>query len=83
MCVNCETMKLCERLEKQIKNLEAGGSINPDALATIIREAHNRLAGYANASAVSIALLRGDIETAALIVNGPAVDPGSHSGGIH
>lgn len=84
MCANCEARKLCERLDRQIKNIEAGGSINPDALATIIREARDKLEGYANAASIIGLIASGTAMAAVLGVDiTKHSDDEGHSGGVH
>jgi len=59
MCHICETRKLCDRLERQIKNLDAGGAISPTAIREILNDALNDLRRYGLAGGVSEMILAG------------------------
>ncbi|MBN9033678.1 MAG: hypothetical protein BGO05_05330 [Rhizobiales bacterium 63-7] len=78
----CEANKLCDRLEKQIKNIEGGGSISPEVVAQLMREARERLSTAVRANVVSAALLRGEVAFDVVVVGGGL---GSHEepGGLH
>lgn len=82
MCAMCEANKLCERLDKQIKNIEGGGSINPEAVAALMRDAKDRLQTITRANLVSAAVLRGEVAFDVVVVGGGAAKF-DEPGGLH
>lgn len=74
MCHLCDTRRLCERIQRNIKNIDEGGSVSPPALSELLKAAFADLVRYHNASAASGAFLRSEV-VAVEIVGGPSHPP--------
>lgn len=79
MCHVCKTSLVLDRLAKQIKNIDDGGSVSPAAVAEIMREAHADLLRYAQATGLSAAILTGQAVVGAVSGGLPDVT----KGGLH
>ncbi len=59
MCHLCRTYALAQRIENHIKNLDAGGAINPEAIRSVLAEALADLSRYQQAASLTDAILSG------------------------
>lgn len=80
MCHLCETMKVIERIDRQIKNIEAGGSISPGAVADVLRASKAELFRYHAASIAFEGIVKGIAITE--IITMPSLADGGN-GGLH
>jgi hypothetical protein len=76
MCHLCDTKALCERLDRQVKNIDRGGAVSLPAIRTLLILANEELTRYRAASRASALILHGVAEVV-------EVSAGSGEGPVH
>ncbi len=76
MCHLCDTKALCERLDRQVKNIDQGGAVSLPAIRTLLILAHEELTRHRAAARASALILHGAAEVV-------EIAPGGDGGPVH
>lgn len=78
MCRLCQTRRLVERIDRQLKNIADGGAISIDAVREVLTAARNDLTGHHNAGQALLALMQADASIELVELPPAPADGGGH-----